>query len=128
MAYTPTEWKSGDVITAEKLNNIEEGVQNGNNIFVITFAPNSPYTTDKTFEELIEAVSNDKLVLAKRDGSGGSGYAILHYQLGNICPKGTSRYAHFIINEPAGGGGGGIMSEIINWHETNNTWTVDITR
>ena len=27
MAYTPTEWKSGDVITAEKLNNIEEGIE-----------------------------------------------------------------------------------------------------
>lgn len=28
MAYTPTEWKSGDVITAEKLNNMEEGINN----------------------------------------------------------------------------------------------------
>ena len=27
MAYTPTEWKNGDVITAEKLNNIEDGVE-----------------------------------------------------------------------------------------------------
>ena len=26
MSYAPTEWKSGDVITAEKLNNIENGV------------------------------------------------------------------------------------------------------
>ena len=26
MSYTPTEWKSGDVITAEKLNNLEQGV------------------------------------------------------------------------------------------------------
>lgn len=30
MAYTPTEWKSGDVITAEKLNKLEEGVQAAN--------------------------------------------------------------------------------------------------
>ncbi len=28
MAYTPTEWKNGDVITAEKLNNIERGIEN----------------------------------------------------------------------------------------------------
>lgn len=28
MAYTPTEWKNGDVITAEKLNKLEEGVAN----------------------------------------------------------------------------------------------------
>lgn len=26
MSYTPTEWKTGDVITAEKLNNIESGI------------------------------------------------------------------------------------------------------
>lgn len=26
MSYTPTEWKTGDVITADKLNNIEDGI------------------------------------------------------------------------------------------------------
>ena len=26
MAYTPTEWETGDIITAEKLNNIENGI------------------------------------------------------------------------------------------------------
>ena len=29
MAYTPTEWSNGDVITAEKLNKIEGGVASG---------------------------------------------------------------------------------------------------
>ena len=28
MAYTPTEWKTGDLITADKLNKLEQGVQN----------------------------------------------------------------------------------------------------
>lgn len=28
MAYTPTKWNDGDVITAEKLNKLEEGVKN----------------------------------------------------------------------------------------------------
>ena len=28
MSYTPTEWKNGDTITAEKLNKIEEGIEN----------------------------------------------------------------------------------------------------
>lgn len=27
MAYTPTEWNCGDTITADKMNNLEEGVQ-----------------------------------------------------------------------------------------------------
>lgn len=28
MAYTPTTWNDGDVITAEKMNKLEQGVQN----------------------------------------------------------------------------------------------------
>lgn len=28
MAYTPTQWQDGDVITAEKMNKLEQGVQN----------------------------------------------------------------------------------------------------
>ena len=28
MAYTPTTWKDGDVITAEKMNKLEQAVQN----------------------------------------------------------------------------------------------------
>ena len=28
MAYTPTKWNTGDVITAEKMNKLEQGVQN----------------------------------------------------------------------------------------------------
>lgn len=28
MAYTPTTWRNGDLITAEKLNKLEQGVQN----------------------------------------------------------------------------------------------------
>jgi hypothetical protein len=28
MAYTPTTWNDGDLITAEKLNKLEQGVQN----------------------------------------------------------------------------------------------------
>lgn len=28
MAYTPTTWSDGDLITAEKLNKLESGVQN----------------------------------------------------------------------------------------------------
>ena len=59
MAYTPTEWKSGDVITAEKLNNIENGDASagGGSISepIITFNQEPPQMTwscDKTFSEL----------------------------------------------------------------------------
>lgn len=28
MAYTPTQWNTGDIITAEKMNKLEQGVKN----------------------------------------------------------------------------------------------------
>lgn len=28
MAYTPTDWKTGNIITADKLNNMEDGIEN----------------------------------------------------------------------------------------------------
>lgn len=34
MAYTPTTWTSGDIITSQKLNKIENGVANNNNNLV----------------------------------------------------------------------------------------------
>lgn len=30
MSYTPTQWQTGDTITAEKLNNMENGIENAN--------------------------------------------------------------------------------------------------
>lgn len=30
MSYTPTEWKSGDIVSSQKLNNIEDGIVNAN--------------------------------------------------------------------------------------------------
>lgn len=66
MAYTPTEWKSGDVITAEKLNNIEEGISesSSSDIFVVKFTQNgSTWTADKTLSEINSAVGNGTPVI-----------------------------------------------------------------
>ena len=37
MAYEKTEWKSGDTITAEKLNKIEDGIENNSSGLIIEF-------------------------------------------------------------------------------------------
>lgn len=39
MSYTPTEWQTGDTITAEKLNNMENGIAEANYPLVITLTP-----------------------------------------------------------------------------------------
>lgn len=34
MSYIPTEWKTGDVVTAEKLNNIEDGIASNETLLI----------------------------------------------------------------------------------------------
>lgn len=74
MAYTPTEWKCGDVVTAEALNKIEQGIANsggGGALVVHVVVSNNPdpegidmiYTYDKTGAEIIEALQSHKSVV-----------------------------------------------------------------
>lgn len=57
MSYTPTEWKTGDVITAEKLNNMESGIAGTSGVTVVTFSvdSNDNITSSFTYQE-IEAI------------------------------------------------------------------------
>lgn len=55
MSYTPTNWQTGDTITAEKLNNMESGIENVNNPFIVTLTPTEADfsgTMDKTVAEI----------------------------------------------------------------------------
>jgi hypothetical protein len=52
MSYTPTNWETGDVITAEKLNNMEGGIENAQ-LFIVSVTRNeNQFTADKTFAEI----------------------------------------------------------------------------
>ena len=64
MSYTKQTWQTGDVITAEKLNHMEDGIGSdevGN--FLIKFTPTSPITgtIDKTYSEIIAAIQNGQI-------------------------------------------------------------------
>ena len=65
MAYTPNEWKTGDVITAEKLNHIEQGID-PEFLVTMTLSQDSSekliVTVDKTFTEIKEAESAGKKI------------------------------------------------------------------
>ena len=55
MSYTPTEWQTGDTITAEKLNKMERGIENANNPFIVTLTPTAQGFSgvmDKTVGEI----------------------------------------------------------------------------
>ena len=43
MAYTPTEWATGDVITAAKLNKMEEGIEAAGGIIIPVAVPDNSY-------------------------------------------------------------------------------------
>ena len=74
MAYTPTEWECGDVVTAEKLNNIEEGIQEalesggGGAEPLVVHEDGDTYTLDKTWQEIYDAYPNVAIYTAASDG------------------------------------------------------------
>ena len=63
MAYTKQTWNNGDVISADKLNHIEDGVANGAKILQVTATTSGVTTTlDKTWEEINSFIHNGGLV------------------------------------------------------------------
>lgn len=71
--YTPTEWATGDVITAEKLNNIESGIENNESgidavktLYVtvtLTWGGGTPTVTlDKTYDEMLESYNSGAVI------------------------------------------------------------------
>lgn len=70
MSYTPTEWKSGDVVTSAKLNKLEEGVASSGGALIATLsetyseeAQDYVKGCDKTLEELETAMKTGGLVV-----------------------------------------------------------------
>ena len=65
MAYTPTTWKSGDVVTSAKLNKLENGVANASTLIVtIEDGEESGYVADATYAEIGAAIDAGGIVIA----------------------------------------------------------------
>lgn len=70
MAYEPTNWRTGDVVTSAKLNKIEQGIASGgSDMFIVTLTGiydestgTSTYSADKTFAEIDAAFRARKAV------------------------------------------------------------------
>ena len=69
MAYTKTTWSENDIITAEKLNNIEEGVSQSNSVYEIelteeefsSFASGN-YTSDSPLTKVLNEDEIEKIL------------------------------------------------------------------
>ena len=64
MTYTPNTWATGDTITAEKLNNMEQGIANAGNVLIVN--ADNDGILDKTWQEISDAGFS---VLYTQDGS-----------------------------------------------------------
>ena len=70
MSYTPTDWKTGDVITADKLNNMEQGIVNaGGKIMFVQFTDPSgsgeTLTCEKTHDELVSSFAQGTVMIGQ---------------------------------------------------------------
>lgn len=69
MTYTPKEWKTGDIITATDLNNIEDGVESAISKIVIVSATTGTYdggislTLNKTVKEIADIIDTSFVVI-----------------------------------------------------------------
>lgn len=59
MAYTPTNWATGDTVTATKMNKLEQGVANAGSALICTLnTSGSGYVLDKTVQEIYDALES----------------------------------------------------------------------
>ena len=65
MSYTPTSWKTGDTITAEKLNKMESGIEAASDSRYVVNFDDSLQQTDKTFREVKNAFLAGKNVVIR---------------------------------------------------------------
>ncbi len=73
MAYTPNNWKDGDVITAEKMNKLEQAVnQASNNVLVIEPSGDGLNVTPNDIENAFENNSRIAMKYVVDNGNGQS--------------------------------------------------------
>ena len=64
MSYIPTEWQTGDIVTAEKLNKLEEGVAasggggGGGLLVTVSAVSEGVMELDKNYNEILTALYN----------------------------------------------------------------------
>lgn len=88
MSYTPSDWKTGDIITADKLNNMESGIVGSAKVFFVEVNQETG-VVNKTWNEIKNALSDGMLCLTANSNDeaavisvissaalGGAGYGI----------------------------------------------------
>lgn len=128
MSYTPTNWQTGDTITAEKLNNMEQDIENANEPFTITLTPTNPDYSgamDKTPQEITEAYNEGRRI---RGDIAGMNASFDFTQYGENAVDGQTVIAlrgNVIVNMSMLGGSGFALFSI-GTEVSSSTYTADI--
>lgn len=83
MIYTPHTWTSGEVVTASKMNALEQGIGNagGSGLLIdLSEMTDRPYTTNVTGAQVIEVAERGLVPVIKSVDE----YDTTNYQTGNV--------------------------------------------
>ena len=72
MSYIPTEWTAGDIVTAAKLNKLENGVAESRGSLIVNMTYNAGIDADicdKTALEMYTAFQSGSVILKKVEGT-----------------------------------------------------------
>lgn len=87
MSYSATTWSSGDVITAEKLNKIEQGISNKNIISAPFICIADNYALNCSYNDIKNALLANKKIYLKSNDYGGA-----YYLLGKLLYTKSDNY------------------------------------
>ena len=63
MAYTKNTWNTGDIVSSQKLNHMEDGIANAGGVMVIN---DTNGTLDKTWQEIRDAMEANTFCVVKK--------------------------------------------------------------
>lgn len=124
MSYTKTTWSENDIITADKMNNIEEGIDSLGKILIIDdilfsifSSPDAPYEKVITEEEYNEYIKYDRIKLSFYEESIGTSEFIL-FKSGKEGTENNSSIAFFSI----------MYSPVLmlSFHKDNNSFKLTL--
>ena len=69
MAYEPTNWKTGDVVTSSKLNKLEMGLAISVNILTITEVSEGNYSVPMQFSNIVEVMEMGGIIIFEFNGT-----------------------------------------------------------
>lgn len=79
MAYTKNTWNTGDIVSSQKLNHMEDGIVGAYEVMVIN---DDDGTLDKTWQEIHDAMAQGKLCVVM--GAVETGFSVSPVTLVNI--------------------------------------------